>query len=593
MRQNRNDVKTWRKITALLLPAWMLAACAPGKVYGAEVSANYDISAENVNAEAEAETEAETYAAVHRHIWKYELQGTDAVTVSCQGKTGNCSVGTDGMRLTLEVERESVYTSSSGKRRTAVVADNSQLDLNELGIVYRLTYYKDADGSPSGTSMSTEPKDAGVYHVKAAFGSGNSTVLEDTFTIKRAERTSSSGVKMDSYEYGSNEAAGPSLSGTAETIEYWYYRENEENPCKIQDGTESFDPKGLETGTYDVLAKYTRSGYRNYIYVTKKTRFQVEGGEEKADRWEIRVLMPSYDRKGGTPSPELNGELEDSAEIDYYYSRQNRNTGGTKWSGAKLPAGTYYMYAVIGETAVYGEYTTPVQQFTVYADHKWAGLPNKLASKVQARTIQCRYCGEKQTVRLPKKTVNVMMGNSVTIKSKGCTFTLRKSAKVKKKCFSLSKKGKISTKDRPACYKSMGTSVPVAVKVCGKSYSMNVKLKIPAPKVRIECEKKEGRTYSGYNFKFYYRVPGANRIQVRMDGESDDIKNHLKKEVSNPRPSKTPALALTNKTLARFNNRVTFRIRAYYGKNKSEILTVTKTVGSGGGGGHPGREFFD
>ena len=122
---------------------------------------------------------------------------------------------------------------------------------------------------------------------------------------------------------------------------------------------------------------------------------------------------------------------------------------------------------------------------------------------------------------------------------------------------------------------------------------MNVQLKIPAPKVRIECEKKEGRTYSGYNFKFYYRVPGANRIQVRMDGESDDIKNHLKKEVSNPRPSKTPALALTNKTLARFNNRVTFRIRAYYGKNKSEILTVTKTVGSGGGGGHPGREFFD
>ncbi len=583
MRHNRNDVKTWRKITALLLPAWMLAACASGTVYGAEISANYDISAENVNAEAEAETEAETYAAVHRHIWKYELQGTDAVTVSCQGKTGNCSVGTDGMRLTLEVERESVYTSSSGKRRTAVVADNSQLDLNELGIVYRLTYYKDADGSPSGTSMSTEPKDAGVYHVKAAFGSGNSTVLEDTFTIKRAERTSSSEVKMDSYEYGSNEAAGPSLSGTAETIEYWYYRENEENPCKIQDGTESFDPKGLETGTYDVLAKYTRSGYRNYIYVTKKTRFQVEDGEEKDDRWEIRVLMPSYDRKGGTPSPELNGELEDSAEIDYYYSRQNRNTGGTKWSGAKLPAGTYYMYAVIGETAVYGEYTTPVQQFTVYADHKWAGLPKKLASKAQARTIQCRYCGEKQTVRLPKKTVNVMMGNSVTIKSKGCTFTLRKSAKVKKKCFSLSKKGKISTKDRPACYKSMGTSVPVAVKVCGKSYSMNVKLKIPAPKVRIECEKKRGKNSRGefgwgYQVNFHYYLPGASRIKIQMEKETAKIKKSLAK-INRPRPKETPYLGLSDEFLAPLNHTVTFRIRAYYGKNKSEILTVTKTVG--------------
>ena len=102
------------------------------------------------------------------------------------------------------------------------------------------------------------------------------------------------------------------------------------------------------------------------------------------------------------------------------------------------------------------------------------------------------------------------------------------------------------------------------------------------------------KSVPGYKFTFSYFIPKANRIQVSMEGENDTIKNYLEKNVSNPRPSQKPYINLTEQFLEKLNNRVTFKIRAYYGKNRSEVFTVTKTVGSGVGGGqnNPGGHLF-
>lgn len=52
----------------------------------------------------------------------------------------------------------------------------------------------------------------------------------------------------------------------------------------------------------------------------------------------------------------------------YYYGTENTASGGTKWENMQpttLDAGTYYMYAVIGETDNYREFTTAAVQFVV------------------------------------------------------------------------------------------------------------------------------------------------------------------------------------------------------------------------------------
>ena len=157
------------------------------------------------------------------------------------------------------------------------------------------------------------------------------------------------------------------------------------------------------------------------------------------------------------------------------------------------------------------------------------------------------------------------------VKSKGCTF-----GKVRKKYFSLSSSGKITTKADPQYYHSMKTSVPVSVKACGKTYDMKVKLVIPAPKVNLTYRKSVVRNEPGVRFEFQYYVPKADKVQVWMDEvnrfeKSGAIKQYFEKNFSNPRPGKTPYIHLASRSLKKAQT-VTFRIRACYGPNKSRVV---------------------
>ena len=80
-----------------------------------------------------------------------------------------------------------------------------------------------------------------------------------------------------------------------------------------------------------------------------------------------KVSMDYY-TYGKTPStPSLTDRTGDGS-VTYYYSTTNSNSGGTKWENIQadtLNAGTYYMYAELGETEDYDSFTTACVKFWV------------------------------------------------------------------------------------------------------------------------------------------------------------------------------------------------------------------------------------
>ena len=80
------------------------------------------------------------------------------------------------------------------------------------------------------------------------------------------------------------------------------------------------------------------------------------------------VNMENYTYGGTKSTPTVTGNLGNGA-VTYYYNTTNSNANGTLWStvtsSTSLDAGTYYMYAVIDETANYNGATTPAKAFVI------------------------------------------------------------------------------------------------------------------------------------------------------------------------------------------------------------------------------------
>ena len=88
----------------------------------------------------------------------------------------------------------------------------------------------------------------------------------------------------------------------------------------------------------------------------------------KAERDVITVDMEDYTYGEMVGNPTLSGMVIESESIVYYYNTTNSTTGGKKYqdlTGTTLEPGTYYMYAVIGESENYLSYTTKATAFTV------------------------------------------------------------------------------------------------------------------------------------------------------------------------------------------------------------------------------------
>ena len=119
----------------------------------------------------------------------------------------------------------------------------------------------------------------------------------------------------------------------------------------------------LDAGTHAGAAwKFTPDDTKTYEAVTGTVAVQVNRAAQSA-----AVSMTDYTYNDAPSMPSLTYKVGDGSAV-YYYGTENAASGGTKWEDVQpttLDAGTYYMYAVIGETDNYKEFTTAAVQFVV------------------------------------------------------------------------------------------------------------------------------------------------------------------------------------------------------------------------------------
>lgn len=119
----------------------------------------------------------------------------------------------------------------------------------------------------------------------------------------------------------------------------------------------------LDAGTHAGAAwKFMPDDTKTYEAVTGTVAVQVNRAAQSA-----AVSMADYTYNDAPSMPSLTYQVGDGRAV-YYYGTENAASGGTKWEDVQpttLDAGTYYMYAVIGETDNYREFTTAAVQFVV------------------------------------------------------------------------------------------------------------------------------------------------------------------------------------------------------------------------------------
>ena len=190
--------------------------------------------------------------------------------------------------------------------------------------------------------------------------------------------------------------------------------------------------------------------------------------------------------------------------------------------------------------------------------------------KIKYSCDVCKNHVEKTFV-LPRTEISVYMGKTANLISDAskCSITLA-NAKKYKKYFTLdTKTGKIKTSTKKLSKVKIKKTIPVKVTVDGKAYNVNVKLKIAAPKITIKRTK---ASYGGrIKYTFKYNVKGATKIQVRP--EIKGLKTSVvDKYLSKPKSNSDSYIDL----LLGKKKKVKFRIKAYYGKNASEVRVITK-----------------
>ena len=119
----------------------------------------------------------------------------------------------------------------------------------------------------------------------------------------------------------------------------------------------------LDAGTHAGAAwKFMPDDTKTYEAVTGTVAVQVNRAAQSA-----AVSMADYTYNDAPSMPSLTYQVGDGSAV-YYYGTENAASGGTRWEDVQpttLDAGTYYMYAVIGETDNYREFTTAAVQFVV------------------------------------------------------------------------------------------------------------------------------------------------------------------------------------------------------------------------------------
>ena len=120
--------------------------------------------------------------------------------------------------------------------------------------------------------------------------------------------------------------------------------------------------------SYTATAKLTSK--QNYVWSDGTTDDKtIEWSIAQAAPGEITVLIENFTRSRDVPTPALSANPGNAA-VRFYYTTENRNSGGTLWTAdaaRRLPDGAYYIYAELDETDNYLAYTTAPTPFTIYS----------------------------------------------------------------------------------------------------------------------------------------------------------------------------------------------------------------------------------
>lgn len=153
----------------------------------------------------------------------------------------------------------------------------------------------------------------------------------------------------------------------------------------------------LNAGNQQAAWKFTPEDTQTYAETTGTTTVKVNKAEQSG-----AVRMDNYTYNETPATPALTEQKGDNnAAVTYYYSTTRTNSGGTEWKdigSTTLKAGTYYMYAVIGETGNYKAYTTEAKAFEV-----WKAAP----TYTKPSGLTAKYGQKLSEITLPNPAVNM------------------------------------------------------------------------------------------------------------------------------------------------------------------------------------------
>ncbi len=153
----------------------------------------------------------------------------------------------------------------------------------------------------------------------------------------------------------------------------------------------------LNAGNQEAAWKFTPDDTQTYAETTDTTTVRVNKAEQSG-----AVRMDNYTYNEIPKTPNLTERKGDTnAAVTYYYSTTRTNSGGTEWKvigPTTLKAGTYYMYAVIGETGNYNAYTTEAKAFEV-----WKAAP----TYIKPSGLTAKYGQKLSEIALPNPAGNM------------------------------------------------------------------------------------------------------------------------------------------------------------------------------------------
>ena len=142
-----------------------------------------------------------------------------------------------------------------------------------------------------------------------------------------------------------------------------------------------------------------------------------------------------------------------------------------------------------------------------------------------------------------------------------------------KKYFTVSSNGTITTKINSKV--KIKKSIPVKVNLNGRNYTVNVKIVIPEPDIKIIKKNYKG----DYEFAFKYDIKGATKINIRiLEFKNDKLLNSdFDKYLSKPK-SNSESYVLLKKSFVDKYSKLRFKITVYYGKNGKKTFTKKVSV---------------